>query len=985
MDQEEIPQPTSGIPRLSKLPLPRSISTQTTQNDVQLPSRRRPMSLYGSLPPPSQTSTAPQKTSTSDLGSSAAKDGDLNGHSIANTRKPFSPPSKLPASNTILRRDIDTNASSQAPNIEHSGTGVSRKASQKSRLSLSDRTIGTLAQIPPSPTSNRRQSGFFAVESPIRTPSRPASAFSRPISKSATAAASHGSIPERPVSPSISQSAMPKPIGSKLVAPGRRAVTSVIGKSYQRDIDQASSEFGAPQRQSTVPTSSNGAHSLKHSRMRPPNDLSKSRSAYDRPLKTVANPLPKPESMTNGKSVATSAATISPPKFPSKDMSSVSSPKSKVSPQIGTSTSSNALRHVIANAKAAKRATSRGGKASTVPRSAVPVLAGSDIDPFTLDLHKSAETNILRKRINTARSDGRLNISGLGLVILPPEVLFMFDSNAVGSSSVSWYECVDLVKLLASDNEITSLDPGGFPDVPHETDPFHDGDGDEKNSINHVFASLQTLDLHSNRLTGLPLGIRRLNYLTTLNLFRNQLTGDEIDLISQIPSLRELRLGENAIKGAFPDSVGNMKALEILDIHNNAITVLPELISRCSKLSSLDVSDNKLSSLPIDALADLPITELKASQNKLGGRFFPPKTRFATLRVLNVEENALIEIAGAEVDLPNLHTLNISNNRIASIANIEAWKRLKTVIASRDQFTSVPENVFSLPLLETLDLQNNSITQVDRRLGSISTLQTVRFEGNPIRERRLLTISTPDLLQELKIPETLLSPLSPKTPAPWTLVASTLDISRKKITEISKSDIMPFLSDDKEVRTLILHQNALSVIPTSISLLAQSLTTLDLSSNKLSTSPSYLVGSLSLPLLQTLNLTSNALTSLEPLTTFLSATSLSTLNISFNRLESLPPLKPTFPSLTTLLASNNKIIELDVETVKGLHVVDVSSNEITHLPPLLATCKGVLRTLMVSGNRFRVPGWGVLEKGTEEVLKWLEGRIPAPEAGADVD
>ena len=897
---------------------------------------------------------------------------------------------------------------SEAPNVEPPSVNISRKPSQKSRLSLSDRTVDTLAQIPASPSPNRRQSGFFTMESPMRTPSRPASAFSRPISKTGSDTHGQDSTRERPLSPSKSQSAMPKPVGSKLVAPGRRAVTSVIG-NYQKNIDQASDDYGKAstssanrekiqedfstsfslQRQSTLPRSSNGVQSLKHLRMRPPGDLSNGKTTYGRPLNANTNPISKPESIANGRSAAASTIPVSPPKSSDKAKSSISSPKSKTFPQVGSSTSYNALRQTIANAKAAKRAISRGGKASTVPRSVAPktTLAGSDIDPFSLDHHESAETSILRKRVNTARSDGRLNISGLGLISLPPEVLSMYDTNAAGSSGVSWYECVDLVKLLASDNEIALLDPQGFPDVPHEADPFDDGDGDGKNHINHIFACLQTIDLHGNRLSSLPLGIRRLNHLTTLNLFRNQLTGDEVDLISQVPALRELRLGENAIKGPFPDSVGNMKALEILDIHNNGITVIPELISRCSRLASLDVSDNKLSTLPIDALAELPLGELKAAQNKLGGRLFPPKTHLAMLRVLDVEENALIEIAGSEVDLPNLHTLNVSNNRIANMANIEAWKRLKTVIASRDQFTNIPENLFSLPLLETLDIQNNSITQIDRRLGTIPTLQTVRFEGNPIRERRLLSLSTPDLLQELKIPENILSPLSPKTPTPWTLTTSTLDISRKKITDVSEGDLIPFLSDDKEVRTLILHQNALQTIPASISLLAHTLATLDLSSNRLSTSATYFASSLSLPLLQTLNLTSNALTTLEPLTASLSAPSLSTLNISFNRLESLPPLKPAFSSLTKVLASNNKIIELDVEAVRGLQVLDVSSNEILHLPPRLAYCKGVLRTLMVNGNRFRVPGWGVLEKGTEEVLKWLEGRIPVPAqgAGGDVD
>jgi len=35
-----------------------------------------------------------------------------------------------------------------------------------------------------------------------------------------------------------------------------------------------------------------------------------------------------------------------------------------------------------------------------------------------------------------------------------------------------------------------------------------------------------------------------------------------------------------------------------------------------------------------------------------------------------------------------------------------------------------------------------------------------------------------------------------------------------------------------------------------------------------------------------------------------------------------------------------------------------------------------LTSFDVAGNRFRVPNWQVLGKGTEAVLTWLRGRIP---------
>lgn len=85
-----------------------------------------------------------------------------------------------------------------------------------------------------------------------------------------------------------------------------------------------------------------------------------------------------------------------------------------------------------------------------------------------------------------------------------------------------------------------------------------------------------------------------------------------------------------------------------------------------------------------------------------------------------------------------------------------------------------------------------------------------------------------------------------------------------------------------------------------------------------------------------------------------------------------------------LLASNNRLAELDPESIRGLATVDASSNEMAQLEPRIGLLggRGGLQRLEVAGNRFKVPRWTVLERGTEATLRWLRGRVPADEMAA---
>jgi Leucine-rich repeat (LRR) protein len=182
----------------------------------------------------------------------------------------------------------------------------------------------------------------------------------------------------------------------------------------------------------------------------------------------------------------------------------------------------------------------------------------------------------------------------------------------------------------------------------------------------------------------------------------------------------------------------------------------------------------------------------------------------------------------------------------------------------------------------------------------------------------------------------------------------------------------------------MLHHNLFPSVPNSLSFFAETLAALSLAHNQL-VGETYLSEDMDFPALRELNLSSNRITGLEPLVKHLHAPSMEKLDVSINRVNALPmDLKEVFPKLTVLLASNNQIVDLQPEMIKGLKIVDASSNDISRLNPKIGLLGGPggLERLEVMGNRFRVPRYNVLERGTEATLRWLRGRVPVAEMAA---
>ena len=746
----------------------------------------------------------------------------------------------------------------------------------------------------------------------------------------------------KPAFGSLSRTAAPKPmIGSKNLA----ARPSKPRPSMQAASEEPT-ETAPGQRKMAVP-------------VRPRKPSAKISSVSSRTSSTL------PSSLLNPSPAPSSAATASSP---------------KTTPQ----KSSTSLRETIAKAKAARlnaiKAQSKGGNEDQQGE-----------DDFAIDLGGSNK-GLLKKRIAMARTDGRLNIAAMKLSEIPPEVLTMYDPDATDAGDGAWYESVDLVKLIAADNDIQTLGDNVFQDdeLGSEKNPDEDYKG-------NMFGGLETLDLHGNRIQSLPLGLRRLQRLAILNLSKNRVNNAGFGVISQLHYLRELRLTDNELQGMLDSRILELHNLEILDLSSNKLSALPDGIDSLSSLHTLILAGNRMTSIPLKILASTGLAVLDVSQNKLQGALLPRGAReLPSLRSLDISNNALTSITDGPLPMPSLKTLNAMENRLQALPDMTGCDSLVTLSVTGNRINAIPEGLVTLKALKNVDFSRNDVTKIDERFGLLDSLTVFRIANNPLRERKFLTLNTEDLKRDLRAKLVLAedegTDLGDKpsfdgatqdkpsaATKTWPIKpGGILDRSSTNTNTIDASELEPLVQDN-DIKTLILRQNNFTQFPPSLELLTSTLTTLDISHNKLSGN-TYMKNELSLPNLKSLDISHSTITSLTPLFEYLPAPKLTELTISRNRLTSLPPLRIAFPLLTSVHAADNGIVELKVESVQGLEVLDISGNEIEHLEPKLGLLGSEgLRTLLVSANRFRVPRRDVVEKGTGAILAWLKGRIPEGE------
>ncbi|KAK2601985.1 hypothetical protein QQS21_004411 [Conoideocrella luteorostrata] len=1096
----------SGIPRLSRLPVPRSsipkpVSSTCTTRSLRSKSSRDSFGGGELIPPKLRTAPSRDRLRSGVSGSTGRESPLRATSSRAKTGNQDSSTSKTPIVPGSQRRSdsavtqpvevsgadadlVDDGAFNQSPvhtTLPHDTTGIDAlpddstafQTPSRSRPSLSERTMETLAHVPSSPALSKKSSSFFDQG---RTRSQGEGGNSRPGSSynsdgSGRASSRHGSRPgssasqDHPTTPNLRGSSMSFKTSLSTINSGTPRRTSSIG------IVKTPQAKATPSRMSLTSATRPAASGIPPvpdvARSQGPDKRMVGRAPLKAGAKTIATRPAKPRTSTQGlfkkpslpsmggstcstDTTRTSEGawdgSIPPP-------SSSTGPPAKQAASLTNRKSSAALRDQIAKARAAKRAAVRQASATQklVEQNDAPTASNDEYgtsmehdDPFNLRKGERPGAKVLQQRVAMARTTGRLNIAALGLKEIPQEVMKMYDLESVGNYGGNWAESVDLTRLVAADNEFEALDENLFPDTSPDTiDEEDDGQG-------NIFGGLETLDLHGNLLAMVPLGFRRLVNLTSLNLSSNTLDNGSLEVISQMTSLRDLKLSKNRLFGPLDAALMNLSALEMLDLHGNDISALPTEIEQMSRLRILNLNENKLEVLPFESLSKLPLTELSIRKNRLSGVLIrQPVESLLYLQTLDASANQLAHLVTPDstISLPALHSISLSVNRLQCLPDMGTWVSLLTLAVDENHIASIPESFTTLQKLRHADFASNDIRTVPPEIARMHGLAMIRLTGNPLRDRKLISASTDELkeilaarleppppYQEPSDQSTLAefmrnsteidgkfkhtprfspsappddgprsdveddfttpptsAPHTPTRPRSQTVVKDVWFVKAGGVLDLSRSDMSNLSSQScrtvasrNQVRQIQLHHNPLTSIPMELNAFASTLSLLCLANAQLS-GESYITDNLEMPALRELSLMSNQITSLSPLTKFLNAPALEKIDVSLNRMTALPvDLKQSFPQLSVLLASSNQLAELDPGSIRGLKIVDASSNDIGQLNPRLGLLGGVdgLQRMEVAGNRFKVPRWSILERGTEATLRWLRGRLPAEEMAA---
>uniref|UniRef100_F6T4T3 Leucine-rich repeat-containing protein 40 n=1 Tax=Macaca mulatta TaxID=9544 RepID=F6T4T3_MACMU len=310
------------------------------------------------------------------------------------------------------------------------------------------------------------------------------------------------------------------------------------------------------------------------------------------------------------------------------------------------------------------------------------------------------------------------------------------------------------------------------------------------------------------------------------------------------------------------------------------------------------------------------------------------------------------------VDIPEEANQNLSFG-----ATERWWEQtdLTKLIISNNKLQSLTDDLRLLPALTVLDIHDNQLTSLPSAMRELENLQKLNVSHNKLKifPEEITNLRN---LKCLYLQHNELTCISEGFEQLSNL--EDLDLSNNRLTTVPAS----FSSLSSLVR-LNLSSNQLKSLPAEINRMKR-LKHLDCNSNLLETIPPELAGMESLELLY---LRRNKLRFLPE---FPSCSLLKELHVGENQIEMLEAehLKHLNSILVLDLRDNKlKSVPDEITLLQSLERLDLSNNDISSLPYSLGNLH--LKFLALEGNPLRTIRREIINKGTQEVLKYLRSKI----------
>jgi Leucine-rich repeat (LRR) protein len=253
------------------------------------------------------------------------------------------------------------------------------------------------------------------------------------------------------------------------------------------------------------------------------------------------------------------------------------------------------------------------------------------------------------------------------------------------------------------------------------------------------------LSLPSCKLVGtIPQSIGNLEALNYLDLSQNEISGTLPESIGNLKLLNYLNLCENKISGTLPESIGTLELLSSLYISDNKIRGnLPESIGNLKSLNRMDLSNNQISGTIPKSITTLnALMWLSLAKNKLTGTIAKSINNMEALDHIDLSRNNLTgTIPTSIVQMKSLKTVFLQFNQNLSGTLPDFPKTLTGISVAECNLTgTIPQSLTILPELHILEMYGNQLHGTIPYLSN--SLAAIRLAQNQL-EGTLPPISSP--------------------------------------------------------------------------------------------------------------------------------------------------------------------------------------------------------------------------------------------------
>ncbi len=368
-----------------------------------------------------------------------------------------------------------------------------------------------------------------------------------------------------------------------------------------------------------------------------------------------------------------------------------------------------------------------------------PWLRKDKYDGYIISYHWYNDKSKIKEisdEIKYFQSLEELNLKSNPLESFPSEILELKKLKKLNLCNNSFTELPDLSNLR--DLELLNIRSNSISEIPESIFSliklktldlgFNHNIKTISNKI-HQLQHLESLSINQNDIEVLPLEFSQLKNLLLLNVSGNPLK-NHLDIIAKLPTLKSLDISYNHGEPiSIPESMGELKLLNYLDISGCNIVEIPNTIGELKNLEFLNIKNSEVESIDPAIGNLLKLNTLNLANN--GNLKSVPETigNLEKLENLNLYScKNISEISAAFGDLKKLKILDLNGTQISNIDFVYEMTQLVSLSLFDTKVNELSAKIKQLSNLEVLDIRLTSITSLPNEIGDLIKLKEINFD-----------------------------------------------------------------------------------------------------------------------------------------------------------------------------------------------------------------------------------------------------------------